>query len=63
LEINSEQELFIYSKKLPKEYLFFNLKMILNKELYESKIISFEVFNKMEQLLIEKMNEMIVSIK
>ena len=50
----------VNSKKLPKEYLFLNLRMILNKELYESEIISFEIFNRMEKDLIKRMNEMVL---
>jgi len=63
LELLEEYKTLVYSKKLPKEYLLLNLRMILNKELYESKIVSFEIFNKMEKYLIKKMDEMILSIK
>ena len=63
MELLEEYKTLVYSKKLPKEYLLLNLRMILNKELYESKIVSFEIFNKMEKYLIKKMDEMILSIK
>ena len=38
----TEKQIYTNSKKLPKEYQILNLRMILNKELYEEKIISFE---------------------
>lgn len=63
MELLEEYKPLTYSKKLPKEYLLLNLKMILNKELYESKIISFEIFSRMEKHLIKKMNEMIFLLK
>ena len=55
---SSVQEVLITSntKKLPKEYLMLNLRLSINKELYKSNIISFEVFRKMQELIIKKMN-------
>lgn len=36
-----------------------NHRLILNKELYESKLVSTQVFQKMEKILITKMNDLI----
>lgn len=63
MELLEERKSLMYSKKLSKEYLILHLRMILNKELYENKIISFEIFNRMEKYLIKKMDEMILSLK
>lgn len=51
----TEEQIYTNSKKLPKEYQILNLRMILNKELYEEKIISFDIFEKMQKLLLQKM--------
>ena len=48
------------SKKLPKEYLILQLRMGLNKELLEAKIISYDVFSKMQKILIKKMDKIIL---
>lgn len=63
MKLIEERKSLTYSKKLPKEYLILNLRMIFNKELYENKIISFEIFNRMEEYLIRKMDEVILSLK
>ncbi len=63
MKLIEERKSLTYSKKLPKEYLILNLRMIFNKELYENKIISFEIFNRMEKYLIRKMDEIILSLK
>lgn len=47
-------------KKMPKEYLILKLRMFINKELYEEKIITFDVFSKMQKLLIKKMDKIIL---
>lgn len=48
------------SKKLPKEYLILKLRMSLNKDLLDKKIISFDIYNKMQNLLIRKMDKIIL---
>lgn len=55
------EELLLHTEKsiLPKEYIMLNYRLILNKELYESKIINTQVFQKMEKILITKMNGLI----
>jgi len=42
------------TKKLPKEYLLLQYRITLNKELLEKKLISYEVFSKMQNLLIKE---------
>ena len=44
-------------KKLPKEYQMLNLRMIFNQELYDEKIITFDIFDRMQKLLMKKMNQ------
>ncbi len=56
----TECEDYTDSKKMPKEYLVLKLRMNFNKELYEKKIISLEIFNNMQNLLIKKMDKMIL---
>lgn len=55
-----EYKTYTDSKKLPKEYLILKLRMFINKELYEEKIITFDVFSKMQKLLIKKMDKVIL---
>lgn len=56
----TECEDYTDSKKMQKEYLVLKLRMNFNKELYEKKIISLEIFNNMQNLLIKKMDKMIL---
>ena len=51
------------SIKLPKEYQILNLKLCLNKELYEEKIIPFYLFDNMQKLLLKRMNNIILNYK
>jgi len=48
------------TKKLPKEYLLLQYRITLNKELLEKKLISYEVFSKMQNLLIKRMDKIIL---
>ena len=50
----------IEEKDLPKEYQILNLRMLFNKELYEEKIITYDIFDRMQRLLIRKMNQIIL---
>lgn len=54
---------FTDKKKLSKEYLILNLRMSFNKELYEKKIIDFDVYNRMQNLLAKKMDKIILERK
>lgn len=46
-----------YETKLPIEYFILEYKIFLNKELYSAKIITYEIFIKMQNLLIKKQEE------
>ena len=60
MEIELENEVLTDLKKLPKEYLILKLRMSLNKDLLEKKLISFDIYNKMQKLLMKKMNKIIL---
>lgn len=60
LDTKLENEFLTDSKKLPKEYLVLKLRMSLNKDLLEKKIISFDIYNKMQNLLMRKMDKIIL---
>ena len=51
------------TKKLPKEYLILKLRMEFNKDLYDKKIISYDIYNKMQKLLESKMDKIILEYK
>ena len=55
-----EYKSYTNTKKLPKEYLLLQYRIILNKELLESKLISYEIFSKMQNLLIKRMDKIIL---
>ncbi len=65
LNTNTIEELqfFTDSKELPKEYLILKLRMSFNKELLENKIISYNIYSKMQKLLIKKMDKIILEEK
>ncbi len=46
------------AKKLPKEYLMLKLRILINKKLYEKEIISFDIYTRMQQILINKMDKL-----
>ena len=54
-----ESMTFTDSKFMPIDYIILKLRISLNKELYEKKVIEYEVFKKMQELLIKKMNHLI----
>ena len=54
-----ELESFTDSKELPKEYLVLKLRMSFNNQLLEEKIISLDIYNKMQKLLMKKMDKLI----
>lgn len=58
-----EDEIFTGTKALPKEYLILKLKISLNKDLLDKKIISFDIYNKMQKILIQKMDRIILEYK
>lgn len=58
-----EEEIYTETKELPKEYLILKLRMSFNKDLLDKKIISFDIYNKMQKLLIQKMDKIILEYK
>lgn len=63
MDIIEESEIYTDTKELPKEYFILKLRMIFNKELFENKIISFDIYNKMQKLLSKKMDKIILEYK
>lgn len=65
MDINTidEFQVFTDSKELPKEYLILKLRMSFNKDLLEKKVISFDVYSRMQKLLIKKMDKIILESK
>lgn len=61
-ELNDFQ-IFTDSKELPKEYLLLQLRMSFNKSLFEEKVISFDIYNRMQKSLIRKMDKLILEFK
>lgn len=55
---NSDYFRFSDAKKLPKEYLMLKLRILINKKLYEKEIISFDIYTRMQQILINKMDKL-----
>ena len=44
-------------ESLTLEHIFLELRLSLNKDLYEEKLITYDVFSKMQNLLIARMNK------
>ncbi|MBR3524135.1 MAG: hypothetical protein IKN87_05600 [Bacilli bacterium] len=63
MEFAEELETYTNTKELPKEYLILKLRISLNKDLYESKVITYDIYNIMQQLLFKKMDKMILEHK
>lgn len=65
MDINTidEFQVFTDSKELSKEYLILKLRMSFNKDLLEKKVISFDVYSRMQKLLIKKMDKIILENK
>ncbi len=58
-----DNDSYINSKVLPKEYLILKLRMIFNEELFDKEIISFDTYNRMQTLLIKKMNKILLILE
>ncbi len=48
---------YINSRKLPKDYIMLKLRMQFNNELYEKEVIPYEIYSKMQNILINKMDD------
>lgn len=51
----------IETKELPMEYLILKLRLLFNNDLYEKKIISYDIYNKMQKLLMKKMDNILLN--
>ena len=58
-----DENLYVDSKKLPKEYLILKLRKNFNKELYERKVIDFDIYNKMQNMILKKMDKLALDYK
>lgn len=63
MELIDESQIYTDTKELPKEYLILKLRMSFNKDLFEKKIISFDIYNRMQNFLSKKMDKIILEFK
>ena len=63
MELIDESQMYTDTKELPKEYLILKLRMSFNKDLFEKKIISFDIYNRMQKFLSKKMDKIILEFK
>lgn len=56
----TEIETYTNSKDLQIDYLILKLRMLFNNELLEKKIISLDIYKRMQNLLIRKMDKIII---
>ena len=56
----TEIETYTNSKDLSIDYLILKLRMLFNNELLEKKIISLDIYKRMQNLLIRKMDKIII---
>ena len=63
MELIDESQIYTDTKELPKEYLILKLIMSFNKDLFEKKIISFDIYNRMQNFLSKKMDKIILEFK
>lgn len=55
--ISNDIEVIYDTKKLPIEYKLLEWRLILNRELYEEKVIDLKVFSNMEKFLLSRMKK------
>lgn len=55
--LQNELETYSNTKDLPKEYLILKFKSMLNDDLLNAKIISFDIYNRMQKNLLNKMDK------
>ena len=63
MKLIDESQIYTDTKELPKEYLILKLRMSFNKDLFEKKIISFDIYNRMQYFLSKKMDKIILEFK
>ena len=52
-----ELESYINEKELPIDYLILKLKVLFNNELLEKKIISLDIYKRMQEILFKRINK------
>ena len=52
-----ELESYINEKELPIDYLILKLEVLLNNELLEKKIISLDIYKRMQEILFKRINK------
>ena len=60
MDFSDDLEIYTNTKELPKEYLILQLRMSFNKELFEKKVISFDIYSRMQKFLMKKMDKIIL---
>lgn len=55
--LQNELETYSNTKDLPKEYLILKFRSMLNDDLLDAKIINFEIYNKMQKSILNKMDK------
>jgi hypothetical protein len=55
--MDNDIELNFSTKNLPFEYKWLEYRLIINKELYDEKVIDYNVFNEMEKSLIGRLTK------
>ena len=55
--LDKDIEINFDTKKLPFEYKLLKYRLIVNKELYDEKVIDFKTFNEMENSLIGRLTK------
>lgn len=57
------EQVYTDIKGLPEEYFILKLRKSFNNDLFEKKIISFDVYNRMQNILLKKMDRIILESK
>lgn len=54
---NNDIELNVSTKNLPLDYKLLEVRLLLNRKLYDNKIINFKVYNEMQEILLGRMKK------
>lgn len=54
---NNDIELNVSTKYLPLDYKLLEVRLLLNRKLYDNKIINFKVYNEMQEILLGRMKK------
>ena len=55
--LNNELELVKYDDKVPLDYRLLEWRLIINRELYEEKVIDLKIYSEIENRLLGKMKQ------